>query len=134
MRWINRHHRGFNRVWIVFSCLLVFPIISYYALIGGYKVFIYDYVNDYRRVKVYSDFDFYRSFYRSDEYKIKERVHERWREKRTRIQILDEVRRSMREAKSFTDIELNAIVRNAIEYETEYQAALKALPQKRWMA
>lgn len=28
MRWINKYHRGFNRLWLVFSCVLAFAFVG----------------------------------------------------------------------------------------------------------
>ena len=163
IRWLNNYHRGFSRLWLVFSCLLTFAVVGFNWLLGGYKVYLDN--NPYRKVKSYDYGYGYRSFYNSAEYKIKQRVQERWREwfvndksrtqlpetssaadkflaeltgeephqMETRIRILNDVR-SMAEAKSFTDKELNAVVKNAIKYEKGYQAALKAFPLRKWMA
>ena len=38
MRWLNKVHRGFNRLWLILSCLVAFAFTSLNVLIGGYKV------------------------------------------------------------------------------------------------
>ena len=35
--WINRWHKGFNRLWVVFSCLLAFAFVGLKGLAGAYK-------------------------------------------------------------------------------------------------
>ena len=37
MLWLNKYHRGFNRLWVVFSCLLAFAFVGLKGLAGGYK-------------------------------------------------------------------------------------------------
>lgn len=150
MRWINKYHRGGNRLWLVLSCLLAFAFVSLLWISGVYQVYLYDYMEDYQCVKPYH---FPYSIDPNEE-TIKRRVQKRWREwgvndksrkrlpktrieadtsyQKTRIRILNDIR-SMAEVKFFTDRELNTVVKNAIEYEKEYQAALKAFPLKRWM-
>ena len=78
IRWLNNYHRGFSRLWLVFSCLLTFAVVGFNWLLGGYKVYLDN--NPYRKVKSYDYGYGYRSFYNSAEYKIKQRVQKRWRE------------------------------------------------------
>ena len=35
--WINRWHKGFNRLWVVFSCLLAFAFVGLRWLAGIYE-------------------------------------------------------------------------------------------------
>ena len=35
--WINRWHKGFNRLWLVLSCLLAFAFVGLKGLAGAYK-------------------------------------------------------------------------------------------------
>ena len=37
MRWINKYHKGFNRLWLVFSIVGAFAFVGLNALTGGYK-------------------------------------------------------------------------------------------------
>lgn len=38
MRWINKYHKGFNRLWLVFSIVGAFAGVGLNALMGGYEV------------------------------------------------------------------------------------------------
>ena len=172
IRWVNNYHKGFNRLWLIFSCLVAFAFIG--ENLQGYNVYLDN--KPYRRVN--------KAYRVSDEDNIKKRVQKRWHEwkgagltllvpekglspewkqwadevfaatgalvdltQRSNLEktlarvsleatlgsILNDVR-SMPEAKSFTDKELGAMIKNTIVYETEYQAALKRLPVRKWMA
>ena len=38
MCWINKYHKGFNRLWLVFSIVGAFAFVCLNALMGGYEV------------------------------------------------------------------------------------------------
>ena len=157
---INRWHRGFNRLWLVFSCLLAFAFVGINWLGREYTVYRYGNVT-YQRVKTNYDFN---------ESTIKHRVSKRWHEwvvnkennppRKTQRnsnaagglsnekieRILDEYFgedysvkgrifrdvESMKEAKSFTKLQLNAIVENTMTYEKKLEEAKKTYPI-RWL-
>ena len=37
MRWLNKYHKGFNRLWLLFSCLLAFAFVGLRWWGGVYK-------------------------------------------------------------------------------------------------
>ena len=37
MRWLNKYHKGFNRLWLVLSCLMAFAFVGVKWLAGAYK-------------------------------------------------------------------------------------------------
>ena len=37
MQWLNKYHRGFNRLWLVFSCFPFFIFLLQFLLSGDYK-------------------------------------------------------------------------------------------------
>ncbi len=37
MRWLNKYHRGFNRLWLVASIIGAFATVGFIGLIGGYQ-------------------------------------------------------------------------------------------------
>ena len=37
MLWLNKYHRGFNRLWLVFSIVGAFAFVGLNVLMGGYK-------------------------------------------------------------------------------------------------
>ena len=146
MLWLNRYHRGFNRLWLVISCLLTFAFVSIIWLSGEYKVDVYENVRDYWRFRRLA----YENLGDSDEGKIKERVQRRWREwfvndKRknkaeslinessVKARIFTDVR-SMTKAKSFTEKQLHVVIDKAIKYEKERQAAEQTYPKRLWKA
>ena len=38
MRWINKYHKGFNRLWLVFSIIGAFAFVGFNTLLGEYQV------------------------------------------------------------------------------------------------
>ena len=69
MQWLNKYHRGFNRLWLVFSCFPFFIFLLQFLLSGDYKA--NRYVDD-RRVALLWD-------KRRSEDIIAAWVQERWR-------------------------------------------------------
>ena len=69
MRWLNKYHRGFNRLWLVLSCFPFFILLLEFLLSGDYKA--NRYVDD-RRVALLWD-------KRRSEDIIAARVQEQWR-------------------------------------------------------
>ena len=42
MRWLNKYHKGFNRLWLVFSIIGGVAGVGLNALMGGYRIVSYD--------------------------------------------------------------------------------------------
>ena len=78
MRWLNKYHRGFNRLWLVFCIVGAFSFVGVNWLSDAYKVYIYENVN-YENVNRYK-YNSRGEFLNSKESKIKQRVQKRWRE------------------------------------------------------
>ena len=157
--WLNKYHRGFNRLWLVVSCLLTFSFVGVNWLSDAYKVYIYENVNRYK-------YNSRGEFLNSKESKIKKRVQKRWHEwvvneerispeKNNGVLFDEEIDRfldkhlgesssvkgqifrdvdSMKESQSFTKTQLNTIIDNTIAYEKQIQEAKKTYPKRKWKA
>ena len=151
MRWLNKYHRGFNRLWLVFSCLPFFICLLTFLLSGDY--------NPNRYVKYGRLTDYWGSNpnsnrrYTSEEKKsediIAAWVQEQWRKdkpwkgeittegrlkRRIEGEITTEDRfkrsivrsvRLMKAAKSFTDTELTSIIDLAVKAEKTYPSRVR---------
>ena len=153
MRWLNKYHRGFNRLWLVFSCLPFFICLLTFLLSGDYKP--NRYVKSGRRLtNVWgSNPHSNRSSWTSEEKKsediIAAWVQEQWRKdkpwkgeittegrlkRRIEGEITTEDRfkrsivrsvRLMKAAKSFTDTELTSIIDLAVKAEKTYPSRVR---------
>lgn len=148
IRWVNNYHSGFNRLWLVLSCLVTFAFVGFNALMDEYKVSKPESVRYWLR-------------YGTGEEMIKQRVLERWWEwhvkeegnpqkdkkpglsqsdikqivlrSNVKARILTDVQ-SMKEAKYFKKDELEKLIDKVIKKEQKYQDWVKAYPQRVWKA
>ena len=160
MIWLNKYHRGFNRLWLVFTCFPFFIFLLYLLLSEDYKA--NRYVQYHRRVANFGDL----RDKRISEDIIAAWVQEQWRKdkpwkgeittEQKVVEDLDEIKelwelwdrdlstpedrfkrrivrsvRSMKEAKSFTDKELTTIIDLAVEAEKTYPLRAR---KARWRA
>ena len=42
MRWLNKYHRGFNRLWLAVSIIGAVATVGVYARAGGYRIMSYN--------------------------------------------------------------------------------------------
>ena len=141
IRWINNYHRGFNRLWLVLSCLVAFAFVGFKWLSGlsGYSVrkpewgwIVYPVGTNLEKISP-----------------IRTRMREQWREwyvnnqlsselpsvaeLLTKSRILKDVE-SMKEAKYFSKNALEEIIDQVIKREKAYQEQVKTYPQRVWKA
>ena len=131
MRWLNKYHKGFNRLWLVFSIVGVFAFVGFNWLKETYNV-SFEYPSEKwvkpLNIKGAPDFDEWMLSMRSTNLWHKWFINEKKSpadETVVRARILKDVQ-SMKEARSFTKIQLNAVVDNAITYKKQEQAAKSA--------
>ena len=129
--WLNKTHRGFNRLCIALAAMGTFAFIGFNALTGKYRVY-----------KLGERFTVGGTY----EQTIKERVRKRWREwsvndtnkpiseeYSAKARILKDVQ-SMEEAKYFSKDKIEKLIDKTIEREREYIDWEKTYPQKVWKA
>ena len=136
IRWLNNYHRGFNRLWLVLSCLVTFAFVGLNALIDEYQV-----SNPSKEVR-------YFPVPVTDEEMIKDRARELWLEgvRNKGKALIDDFFdgkqpstiygyvKAMPETKSFTYTELSKLINEAIEAEKNHQDWINTYPQRVWKA
>lgn len=142
MLWLNKYHKGFNRLWLVFSCLPLFICLLTFLLSGDYNPDRY--VKSGRRLtnvwgsNPHSNRSWTHGEKKSEDI-IAAWVQEQWRKDKPwkgEITTEDRFKRSivrsvrlMKAAKSFTDKELTSIIDLAVEAEKTYPSRVR---QARW--
>ena len=136
MKWRNKYHKGFNRLWLVFSVIGAVAGVGLNALMEGYKVSKPESVR-------------YWLGYGTDQEMIKQRAKQLWLKgvkhgdgKALIDDLFDGKQpstiygyvKSMPEAKSFTFGELRELIAEAIEAEKKYQDWVNTYPQRVWKA
>ena len=131
--WLNKTHRGFNRLCVALAAVGAFAFIGFNALTGKYRVY-----KPGERFTVDGTY----------EHTIKERVRKRWREwfvndehknrsvseeYSAKARILKDVQ-SMTEAKYFSKDKLEKLIDKTIKREKEYLDWAKTYPKKVWRA
>lgn len=131
--WLNKTHRGFNRLSVVLAATVAFAFIGFNALTGKYGV--------YEPGEKFTVGGTY-------EHTIKEHVRKRWRkwfaneehknrsismEYSAKTRILQDVQ-LMTEAKYFSKDRLEKLIDKTIEREREYIDWEKTYPQRVWKA
>ena len=131
--WLNKTHRGFNRLCVTLAAMGAIAFIGFNTLTGKYRV--YEPGEEFTVGGTY-------------EQTVKENVRKRWREwfvndkhknrsvspeYFTKARILTDVQ-SMEEAKYFSKDRLEKLIDKTIEREREYIDWEKTYPQRVWKA
>ena len=128
MKWRNKYHKGFNRLWFVITCIPVVIALIYSQLGSDFKTdrYVDGYVS-------------YKLFARYDEDTIAEWIQQKWRKKHNPDNPVSAVLfaarwltelKSLPEAKHYTDDELESIINRAIKSEKTYSGRLSAKRQQ----